>query len=509
MTNPNTRLAVDLDDFERQLRQAKGNPDPARGDPLAELARIVGQEDPFRAVLDREDLAPAAAPPAREARPPASARPMAPRPAPAEPAVRYQPAPPPVSATSRYEELAGDDPRSYGDPRSYADPRPAYGDPRAQYGRAYPEPAEAPQVPEPPPRELALEPQEPRGRHKGLMAVAAVLGVAALGIAGALALRGGTDRTGGPPIIQADRNPLKVQPQNPGGAEIPDQNKEIYDRQAPNGQTRVVNREEQPVDVQQAARSAAPGPGTDAPASAPSTATPGSGSGPNTLTASLGEPRRVRTVSIKPDLGSAAPEAQRPNGGSAASTTTPSGAVPTTPAAPSLATEPAPAPAPRSRPDPAPAAASPQPPSAAAPPALAAAPPPAAAAAARPTPRTAAPPAAEAPAPTPEESRTGAPQRTAALPAPAGPADKAAPAGSGFSVQIAVRPSENEARQAFKELQKKFAADLEGRSPLIRQAEVNGRTIFRIRVGPLPREEANALCTKLKSSGGQCFVAKD
>lgn len=490
MTNPNTRLAVDLDDFERQLRQAKGNPDPARGDPLAELARIVGQEDPFRAVLGSEDLARAPAPPAREARPPAAARPMAPRPAPAEPAPPYQPAPPAVSAAARYEDLGGGDPRSWGDPR-------------AAYGQAYPEPAEAPQAPEAPPRELALEPQEPRGRRKGLMAVAAVLGVAALGIAGALALRGGTDRTGGPPIIQADSNPLKVQPQNPGGAEIPDQNKQIYDRRAPNGQTRVVNREEQPVDVQQAARAAAPRPGTEAAAPAPGTATPGSGSGPSTLTASLGEPRRVRTVSVKPDLGGAAQEAQRQNGTSAASTTTPSGAVPTTPSAPALATAPAPAPAPLSRPDPAPAASAPPPPSAAATPPPAVAPPP------RPASRATAPAPVEEPALTPEESRTGSPQRTAALPAPATPADRAAPAGSGFAVQLAVRPSENEARQAFKELQKKFGGDLEGRSPLIRQAEVNGRTVFRIRVGPLPREEANSLCTKLKSSGGQCFVAKE
>src|SRR3712207_5081898 len=58
------RFSVDLDEIERQLsdatrvpvapvrpeplRPVPPNPEPAgRGDPLAELARIVGQDDPF------------------------------------------------------------------------------------------------------------------------------------------------------------------------------------------------------------------------------------------------------------------------------------------------------------------------------------------------------------------------------------------------------------------------------------------------------------------------------
>jgi cell division septation protein DedD len=104
---------------------------------------------------------------------------------------------------------------------------------------------------------------------------------------------------------------------------------------------------------------------------------------------------------------------------------------------------------------------------------------------------------------------TNAPQRTASITPPADPAEKAATSGGGFSVQLAVRPSDKEARAAFKELQTKYSGDLDGRSPLIKQADVNGKTVYRIRVGPLGREEANSLCTKLKSSGGQCFVAKD
>jgi hypothetical protein len=48
------RFAVDLDEIERQLAQAHAAPAhaaPSRSDPLAELARIVGQDDPFQSLL--------------------------------------------------------------------------------------------------------------------------------------------------------------------------------------------------------------------------------------------------------------------------------------------------------------------------------------------------------------------------------------------------------------------------------------------------------------------------
>ncbi|MFC6050556.1 SPOR domain-containing protein, partial [Methylobacterium hispanicum] len=52
MTNA-ARAQLDLEAFARELRQqtmAKPGA-PAGKDPLAELARIVGQDDPFRALL--------------------------------------------------------------------------------------------------------------------------------------------------------------------------------------------------------------------------------------------------------------------------------------------------------------------------------------------------------------------------------------------------------------------------------------------------------------------------
>ena len=62
---------------------------------------------------------------------------------------------------------------------------------------------------------------------------------------------------------------------------------------------------------------------------------------------------------------------------------------------------------------------------------------------------------------------------------------------------------------AFQQLQQRHAGELAGKSPAIRRAEVNGGTVYRVRVGPMPRDEASSLCSRLQSSGGQCFVAKN
>jgi cell division septation protein DedD len=79
---------------------------------------------------------------------------------------------------------------------------------------------------------------------------------------------------------------------------------------------------------------------------------------------------------------------------------------------------------------------------------------------------------------------------------------------SGFSVQLGVSTSENDAKTTLQRFQQKYAA-LEGKPPLIRKAEVNGSTVFRVRVGPMAREEASSLCSKIQGQGGQCFVAKN
>ena len=47
-----SRLDLDIEEIERQLRRSSAQAGPSKSDPLAELARIVGQDDPFRAILD-------------------------------------------------------------------------------------------------------------------------------------------------------------------------------------------------------------------------------------------------------------------------------------------------------------------------------------------------------------------------------------------------------------------------------------------------------------------------
>lgn len=93
----------------------------------------------------------------------------------------------------------------------------------------------------------------------------------------------------------------------------------------------------------------------------------------------------------------------------------------------------------------------------------------------------------------------------AALAEPVSP--PAASAGGTFSVQLTTSGSEAEGRTAFKALQQKFAGELGSRSPVIRKHEADGKTVYRVRVGPMSKDEANSLCLRLKTAGGACFVA--
>src|SRR3954453_1385306 len=254
MAQSNQRLVLDLDDIERQLREAQLPPQPPKNDPLAELARIVGQDDPFRTLIAGE----------KQAR----------RPAPTDRDALFVD-PEPYGGRDGHDLHA-----SRGDRDAYAG--------AAHEGGAYAGP------------DQDFQPLARRRSRKGLIAVGLVLGTAIAAVAGALALRTPAQVTanGEPPTITADKEPLKVQPENPGGVEIPNQNAQVYDRAGADKQTRVVNREEQPIDVQQAARTAQGAASGQAAGVVPSTATPGNAPSiaPNNAVASLGEPRRVRTV---------------------------------------------------------------------------------------------------------------------------------------------------------------------------------------------------------------------
>ncbi len=552
------RFALDLEDLERQLRSAGQVPRSGQpADPLAELTRIVDQGDPLKDIFGQRGPSAsqqraAASWPAPGANPeplPPSATREAVRPAapagdvPLDAVSHFQAvaaqSPPPAELRGALDEfealLRRNEPVRSGPPVAPVRAEPRFDDVDQGFERAEPqayvraavaeaEPtardldemrdADAAYAPPPSedvqayqggvPAEEDLPDLEPRRSRKGLYAAAALIVVGVVGVGTVMSMRGTpTTVDGQPPTITAAAGPTKVEPVNPGGAEIPNQNKQIYERPGDqqSGQTKVVSREEQPIDVQQAARSlpprvVLPGPGTatatpvappasgNALAQAPAAAVPVAAPAEPVLTPvppvpGLGEPRRVRTVSIRPD-GTPAPSANDtagytngavPLATGSAPPARPAGIVPASPTvAPAAATTPS---------------------------------------------RPSATPAAEPPKVQERAATPSAPVRIAsaplAAPAPAAPATAAVRSGTGdFVVQLAAPGSESEARATFAALQRKYPGQLSGQAPIIRKTELaGGKTVYRLRVGPYSRDDATSMCTALQAAGGQCFIAKN
>jgi hypothetical protein len=76
-------------------------------------------------------------------------------------------------------------------------------------------------------------------------------------------------------------------------------------------------------------------------------------------------------------------------------------------------------------------------------------------------------------------------------------------------VQLAAPGSVAEANAAIARLKQRHAAELGGAQPVSVRANVNGKDIYRVRVTGMSQDEANALCNRLKSGGGSCFVARN
>ncbi|HEV7328337.1 MAG TPA: SPOR domain-containing protein [Bosea sp. (in: a-proteobacteria)] len=531
------RFALDLDDLERQLRGAAQPQKPgAASDPLMELTRLVGQDDPLKELFAGRPAEPArpaapqpaswsghrtepsfqptlvAAPPVPSAPPPADVRgaldefeallrrtePVraAPQPvakAPVVPAHDYdEPEPLPARAQPYAMQQEGPHPYVPEQPRDLDEapgqvhvPAHAYA---PQPEQAYHQPA----------AEYDGQPEEAEHEHrdfrrtrsrKGMLTAAALVVVAVGGVAAAMVFRNGRPAgvNGQPPVIAADSGPSKVAPVNPGGAEIPNQNKQIYERSgdASADKTKVVSREEQPVDVQQAARSMAPRPTQSSNGAITPTDTAAAGLAPTEpglipipAVPGLGEPRKVRTVAIRPDGTPAPTNAAVTNGAGQGIVT---GSAPSSrPATTGSAT-------------PAPAAQTP-------------------ATAPKTQERAAAPatpPAAQTP---PANTRTAAlaPQQQTQAAAPAAAAGPRTDPNGGFAVQLGAPGSEAEARATFAALQRKYPDQLSGQSPIIRKTELaGGKTVYRLRVGPYAREDASSMCTALQAAGGQCFIAKN
>ncbi|MGH6999541.1 MAG: hypothetical protein ACREEO_15205, partial [Phenylobacterium sp.] len=293
---------------------------PAAANGAQPPAEVLGTLDEFEALLRRGDTARAA--PAAE---------------PVRQAAVYVPTPveqhePYRNARSEPVRPAAHDARDLDEEHAHAQYQDYGHDTQAEY-------SEPPLMAEDDYQDL-----QPRRSRKGLWAAAAAIAVAVIGVGGYMTLRGSSvTGDGQPPVIAADGGPSKVAPTNPGGAEIPNQNKQIYERagDSPSNPTKVVSREEQPVDIQQAARTmpnrvVMPGPGATPQGAAngnPLAQAPGAPERGSVSPAEagliatpavpgLGEPRRVRTVAIRPD-GTPAP----PPGASAAYSNGSSGLV--------------------------------------------------------------------------------------------------------------------------------------------------------------------------------------
>jgi hypothetical protein len=498
------------DQFQRPYRASEP---PVRGpakspgnDPLAELARLIGQTDPFGEFGRR---APAPAP--QDERSDWSTQPLGTRYTPqAAPdprasvlpqrsagngyyAARSAPHEQPLDAAQNYYGV-----QDYGR-QTYTDTSPAEDD--AYAARAYaPGQDDYPQdvhdiqgvhdahdgrdgqdiYDHDGADDEYYEDATPPRRRLGVVAIAGVLALAVIGTAGAFGYRtlfGSSGSAQQPPVIKADAGPNKIVPATSGRDS--QSNKLITDRVNERGQSeRLVSREEQPMDKPAAAAAVVL-------SQMPQQSPMGTGVVGN-------EPKKIRTIAIHPDQ-------------TAMADATVQGVSP-------LAAAAAPA-------------------RAAAAPAAKPSPPPARAAntatadaeddatpTARPAVRQAVP-AGNAPLSlNPDGSPARAPAataRAAAIAPPAqavpSPAASGGAAGPGSYVQVSSQRSEAEAQSAFRSLQSKYPDQLGGRPLQVLKVDLGAKgTYYRAMVGPFANaSEAAELCASLKTAGGQCLIPRN
>jgi len=466
--------------------QAKA-PSAASGtDPLAELARLIGQSDPF-GEFGRENARRAAE--------------QQPRIQQAEPAPVYAQAPAaasvaPVEPYAAHEHHAYQDyaaqPQQGYDPQEYGEAAQGYAQPAQGYEHADYDPAAYadpnatgfPQGAVPAyltsgqydPNNPAYNADEqdfyddapPSKRRTSIMVAAGIFTLAVVGAAGAFGYRavfGSSGVSGPPPVIKAEASPSKVVPTS--ASKDAQSNKIITDRVGPQGE-KLVSREEKPVDNVPVAPDSATGSAST-------------------------EPKKVRTIAITPDsqgnpvVADAAP---------VSATNAPLALVPEQPMR-QVQTQ-----------------------------RVTAAVPPTAQAAAEPAPRPVTPPrpapqpqqaAAPAPAPAPSNAplslnpnaapaRAQQPTRTASV-----TPNQSAPSGTAYAVQVTSQRSEAEAEAAFRSLVGKYGAQLGGKPHFIHKVDLGAKgTYYRALVGPYASgNEATELCSSLKAVGGQCIIQRN
>ncbi|TAK50085.1 MAG: SPOR domain-containing protein [Xanthobacteraceae bacterium] len=449
----------------------------AGNDPLAELARLIGQTDPFAgfAQSDRPAAAPDRAQPREQdyyrgqdqqdqqdqqdyrgygARGPADAAESDSRGAPAwmrnfsAEDARYE-APAHVAAAPDHERY---DDVLYGRmPDEGLEPRYKEADPYEEAG-----------YPPPPYEDQQAGQDEGRRRRRGMLTVGLVLALAVAGTAAAYGYRTyfGSARVGEPPVIKADTGPTKVVPVSSGEGS----GKTITDRIGDKaGGERVVSREEQPVEVRTVAIEPKPEPRVVLPTTAQPFTQPAPGAPPAarqaaaSVPAAMDEPRRVRTITIRGDQPDAAAQPR-----SRAPAAVPAASVPRASAQPA-------APAPRQA---APAS-------------------------------TAGGPMQIAPQPSLAADSRIRTSSASAVPVATG-------SGGAYMVQLSSQRNEADAQASYRALQGKYPGVLGSRQAVIRRADLGDKGVYyRAMVGPFgSSDEAVKFCANLKAAGGQCVVPR-
>jgi hypothetical protein len=129
--------------------------------------------------------------------------------------------------------------------------------------------------------------------------------------------------------------------------------------------------------------------------------------------------------------------------------------------------------------------------------------------------------AASPPVTTPRAAKPAKPAKVAVVEPPpppivenddagAAPSENAAdpaPAPGTFAVQFGAAASEAEARTMMESVMGKYGPQLGGRRLGYRHAKVGEKSVYRVRVGGVSKESAVGICEKVKAAGGNCFVA--
>jgi hypothetical protein len=300
---------------------------------------------------------------------------------------------------------------------------------------------------------------EPPARRRGIVNAAIVAG--GLAVFGGIifyaynqGMRAGTESVA--PILRAEAGPTKIRPDDPGGMEVPHQDKLVYDRLNPSSSQdggeveRLLPPPETPMERPRAE--------PDLPAEEPMMPMAEEGEG---------ELAGARAPAMEQPAPAPVPQQRPIQQQPAYQSTTPAQAP----------TEPVQQRVPTTSPPPSVASSKPQ----------QLVPPPAQTVAPKPAPQVAAPPKPMTPAPVPAPAATSGTVR----------------------LQVAAVDSEGKAATEWSRLQKKFPAELGGLSMRTVRVDLGAKGIFyRIQGGPVDEARARQICAALSAQGAGCVLVR-